>query len=136
MSFLQPNDKVEKLTDSDQADYVPQHPMYGFQSTSSNKATDHLDQYQEVDPFADAEFGFGDLAKAVGNATKAAKKAVGNLASKAKGAAKSIKGAAKSVLKAKKIKEAVDDAQKKVDDVAQEAEKAVEGAVEDATKKD
>lgn len=60
-------------------DYIPQHPMLQYKATPDKKE-DHLVNYQEVQPFEDAENIFGDMyrsaKKKVSKVVKAVKKKV------------------------------------------------------------
>lgn len=52
-SIIEPTEFEDK---SDLVEYVPQHPMFAFQAAqeaAQQDVPDHLENYQEVAPFAD-----------------------------------------------------------------------------------
>ena len=88
MSYLQKSSDVLENSEPPAAplDYTPQHPLYSVHGSNAKQREDHLDEYQEVDPFEGAEFSLGGL-------IKSAKKAASSLKKKAKKIAKDIKKA-------------------------------------------
>tara|TARA_B100001559_G_scaffold304257_1_gene293556 strand:- start:98 stop:466 length:369 start_codon:yes stop_codon:yes gene_type:complete len=101
MSYLQNHSDVSVNENSETSaaplDYTPQHPMYSVHGSKPAQSEDHLDEYQEVDPFEGTEFSVGGLIKSVKKAAKSLKK-------KAKKAVKDIKKAV-AVEKAKPAEE-------------------------------
>ena len=101
-------------------EHIPQHPMLQWDGPTAAPKRDHLEDYNEVQPFENAEGPIGWLRRKAGQAyagAKAAKKAFSKGVSKEKGH-QVKKKAAKAKVKAAKAQAKAVEAQVKADKAA------------------